>query len=65
VLDSRLAIGQSAQVTLLAEAEYKATMSPGMKLLQPDDVSHPVLLGDYVRTIPEPDLLGHDSRGMR
>ena len=47
-------------MALLIAAEYKATMSVGMKLLQPEDVSHPVALGDYVRSIPEKDLDGHD-----
>jgi hypothetical protein len=51
--------GQSGRVPLLTEDAYKATMGAPMTLLQPGD-GRPVRLDDYVKSISDDDLEGHD-----
>lgn len=50
----------AVRMARLTEAAYLATMSTPMTLLMPEDDFAPIALGEYVTSVPEEDLEGHD-----
>jgi hypothetical protein len=56
--------GQSENVALLSESEFKATLSEGMVRVEPDDAPQ-ITLGEYFQSIPVSHLEGHDFSARR